>query len=106
MQAKENTLSTRKVGLSKGKPRIWLEKGELSDNGIHHGMRFDVYPMGYGIRIEIAATGKRKIAGTPERPIIDMAGKVVSGSGFDHGDEFYIHAVDGGLDLIKINKEG
>ena len=91
----------RKVGMNKGKPRIWLEGSELISNGITHGMRFDVHPVKDGLAIQINPEGKRKIAGTPARPIIDMSGGTVTTGGFDIGDTFDIVNSASGIGLIK-----
>ena len=81
---------TRKIGMNRGKPRIWLEGKELTDFGIHHGMRYNVQPINNGLAIAINPEGKRKIAGTKGRPIIDMTGRTVEAGGFAAGDTFEI----------------
>jgi hypothetical protein len=86
-------VQTRKIGLNKGKRRIWLEGAILTDNGIKHGMRFNPVPVSNGLLIRIEDNGKRKIAGKPDRPIIDMTGATVT-SAFDDGTkvvEVYAH---------------
>ena len=75
-------MHTRKIGQNKGKPRIWLEGKELTAFGIKHGQRWNVTVAPNTIVIEVAADGKRKIAGTAARPIIDMTGGTVSGAEF------------------------
>ena len=75
-------MHTRKIGTNKGKPRIWLEGKELTAFGIRHGMRWNVTVAPNTIVIEVDANGKRKIAGTPQRPIIDMTGRTVIGADF------------------------
>ena len=62
-------------------------------------MRFDVLPIGEGLLITINPEGKRKIAGTPARPIIDMSGRTVEAGGFAAGDQFTIDRVKGGIEL-------
>lgn len=39
---------TRKIGLNRGKPRLWLEGKILDDNGFKHGTVWDavVFPEG------------------------------------------------------------
>lgn len=83
-------MHTRKIGMNKGARRIWLQNGELTDHGIKHGDRFDVYPGDNELLIKINPEGKRKIAGKPGREIIDMAGKVVTSSFDDDVDTFQI----------------
>lgn len=94
----------RKVGLNKGKARIWLEGNELISNGIEHGMRYNVMPVAGGLLIDIDPDGKRKIAGTAKRPIIDMSGRTVEAGGFAAGDSFSVTRTDrvGGLLLQKV----
>ena len=70
---------TRKIGQNKGKPRLWLEGKILSDHGFRHGDMWQLLEnFSGGLIIErgltVAGTRKRKIAGSPERPIIDIAG--------------------------------
>ena len=73
---------TRKIGQNRGKPRIWLEGKILTVNHIHHGMRFNVINSPNSIVIVIKADGKRKIAGKPGRPIIDMSAGTITASEF------------------------
>ena len=71
---------TRKIGMNRGKRRIWLEGAVLSDNDINHGMRFDVLNHDNVLEIRVGPEGKRKIAGKPGRPIIDMSGATITDS--------------------------
>ena len=73
---------TRKIGTNRGKNRIWLEGAVLTDNGIYHGMRFNVINSPNSLVIQIAHDGKRKIAGKPGRPIIDMSAATIDNSEF------------------------
>lgn len=73
---------TRKIGMNKGKNRIWLEGAVLTDHGIQHGMRFDVINSPNSLVILIDPDGKRKIAGKPDRPIIDMSAATIDNSEF------------------------
>ena len=93
---------SRKVGTNRGKARIWLEGNELTSNGIKHGMRFDVNPIGNGLAIMISPNGKRKIAGTAARPIIDMSGRTVDAGDFAPGDHFEIVRTPRGIELRKV----
>ena len=71
---------TRKIGLNRGKRRIWLEGAILTDNGINHGQRFNVINSPNSLVIVIDPAGKRKIAGKANRPIIDMSGATITDS--------------------------
>jgi DNA (cytosine-5)-methyltransferase 1 len=95
-------MKTRNIGMNKGKRRIWLQNGELTDNGIHHGMRFDAVPSGNVLEIIINPEGKRKIAGGPDRPIIDMAGKIVTDAFGDDVASFTIEKFAKGIRLVGV----
>ena len=92
-------MKTRKVGMNKGRPRIWLEGAELTDNDIKHGMRFNVETFDGIIRIIIDDDGKRKIAGTPARPVIDMTGRIIECANLIAGDHFTITKRKDGIEL-------
>ncbi len=76
------TIQTRKIGLNRGKNRIWLEGKILTYFGIEHGMRFDVVNSPNSLLILINPDGKRKIAGNKARPIIDMSAGTIDASEF------------------------
>ena len=95
-------MHTRKIGMNRGKRRIWLEGKELTDNGIRHGMRYNVMIGDCALRIVIDPDGKRKIAGTPARPIIDMSGGTVTMCFADIIEAFEIHKTHNGIALIGI----
>ena len=76
------TTTTRNIGSNKGRPRIWLEGDVLAAHGLAHGSRWNVTTAPGVLTIAIDADGKRKIAGSPARPIIDMTGRTVE-SAFD-----------------------
>lgn len=62
---------SRKLGANRGKCRLWLEGALLADAGYKRGDRFDI-EFGLGrVVITRYADGKRKVAGTDSRPIID-----------------------------------
>lgn len=63
---------TRKLGINRGKPRLWLEGKILLDNGFNKGDNWSLDLINNGFIIKLASEGTRKIAGTPERPIIDI----------------------------------
>lgn len=95
-------MSIRNIGVNRGKRRIWLQNGELTDNGIFHGMRFDVTPEDNALLITINPDGARKIAGKPDRPIIDMAGKIVTDSFDDSVTSFEIIRQANGIRLAGV----
>lgn len=73
MQNETKTTVTRKIGSNRGKARLWLEGVALSSQLWKRGDRFDINFDEDAKRIVITrnADGKRKIAGTDSRPIID-----------------------------------
>jgi hypothetical protein len=61
---------------SKGVPRLWIEKGPLLVYGWRSGDRFDaIYTPSGGLLYIKNPQGKRKVHGTPDRPLIDTATK-------------------------------
>jgi hypothetical protein len=68
-----------KIGTSKkiARSRIWLEGRRLIDAGLAHGVRYDVRETLSGIVISAHPMGNRRVAGTPERPVIDITGAMV-----------------------------
>ena len=77
---KNENIVSRKIGLNKGKRRIWLEGAVLSNAGFNHGDRFNVYHGKNVLEIVWDLHGKRKIAGKPGRPIIDMSAGTIDAS--------------------------
>lgn len=73
--------ATRNVGMNRGKPRLWIEGKILIDAGLDHGQRWDIVPMPHGFKIVRSPFGKRKIAGKPGRPIIDITGSTLGALG-------------------------
>lgn len=69
-----NKTATRKIGQNRGKPRLWIEGKLLEEAGLGHGNRWNLVPINGGFLIQRDAEGKRKIAGKPGRPVIDIAG--------------------------------
>jgi hypothetical protein len=61
---------TRKIGKNRGRARLWIEGKSLLSEGWRVGRRFNIE---FGAKIVLTADpdGKRKIAGTATRPIID-----------------------------------
>ena len=96
-------LYTRNLGINKGKRRLWLEGAILTDNGINHGMRWNIISNGDNhIIVEIAENGKRKIAGKPARPIIDIAGKTITDAFADTIERVSIARISGGIIITGI----
>lgn len=63
----------RRVGMNRGKPRIWIEGKILTEAGFKPGDRYDFD----GTRITRNPEGKRKISGKGDRPIVDISGRAV-----------------------------
>jgi hypothetical protein len=66
----EQTIVTRQLGSNRGKCRLWIEGKDLADAGWRRGDRFDVEYADCLI-LRRNPDGKRKIAGTAGRPIVD-----------------------------------
>ena len=58
--------------MNRGKARLWIEGDSLQSMGWTRGKRFNVTFGNGAIIIEAITNGKRKIAGTESRPIIDI----------------------------------
>lgn len=65
------TTALRKLGLNKGKVRLWVEGKLLSDSNWNRGDAFDVIWLDGVLRYIKNPNGSRKVAGTEARPIID-----------------------------------
>jgi len=74
-----------KVGASKRIPqsRIWIEGWRLTGAGFAHGTRYNVVWNDAGATLIPDAAGVRKVAGSPDRPIIDITGEKVRALGQD-----------------------
>lgn len=68
----------RKIGKNRGNRRIWLEGKSLAVAGWNKGDRYDRVIANGQICLMKHPTGARKVAGTTDRPIIDLAGKWVT----------------------------
>ena len=63
----------RKIGSNKGKPRLWIEGKALIEAGLPHGTRWDLVSASQGaLCITANEKGSRKVAGSPDRPVIDV----------------------------------
>jgi len=72
-----------KVGAAKriSQSRIWLEGSRLLLSGFAHGTRYDVKWTADGAVLIPDTAGARKVAGTVDRPIIDITGEKVRALG-------------------------
>ena len=71
-----------KVGNNRGKKRVWMEGNFLKNAGIVRGMKFSKRILTEGIQpmmvLEFDDQGPHTVAGTEQRPIIDMNGKYLA----------------------------
>ena len=70
----------RNIGTNRERPRLWLEGAILLESGFKHGDRWDFTNEPDKLIIKNNPQGKRKIAGSKARPIIDIIGKVIEDS--------------------------
>lgn len=85
--------TTRKIGLGRGKARLWIEGKVLAEAGWNKGVPFvAVFEEGlvrYLPVLHPATVGlpERKVAGMPDRPIIDTnTDKLLDALGVEVGD--------------------
>jgi len=88
-------LQTYTIRANRGRPRIWLEGKRLVEAGYERGVRFDVVPLplrdgGMVLAQNEDGTGKRKVSGKGDRPIIDIVGAEIVNSKLRVGDEVVI----------------
>lgn len=71
-----------KLGMAKGKPRVWLEGAKLLREGFIPGARFDVIPKEKSFEIKAANDGKYTISRRESRgcmlPVIDVRSDVLA----------------------------
>ena len=65
----------RNIGSNRGNRRVWIEGSIISTEGWSNGDRYDRTVEGSMIHLSKSPEGRYKVAGTAERPIIDMTGK-------------------------------
>lgn len=70
----EKVTFTRKRGLNRGKPRLWIEGKNLAAAGFKPGDTWTLVQTEAGFNICADSEGKRKIVGKGEKPIIDITG--------------------------------
>ncbi len=71
-----------KVGNNRGKKRVWMEGNFLKNAGIVRGMKFSKRILTEGFQpmmvLDFDDQGPHTVAGTEQRPIIDMNGKYLA----------------------------
>ena len=83
------------VRANRGRPRIWLEGKRLAAAGFERGVRFDL-TLGtkrYGgllLYLNEDGSGKRKVSGQGDRPIVDIVGAEIQRCGLQSGDDVVI----------------
>lgn len=70
---------TRKIGSNRGKPRLWLEGAVVFAAGLTRGTAWQLMPCHGGFDIVATDDGSRHVAGTADRPILDISGCSVCG---------------------------
>lgn len=70
-------IAHRNIGSNKGNARVWIEGDILASQGWTRGTRYDRLVEVETGRIHLTANpdGRYKVAGTDDRPILDLAGK-------------------------------
>jgi len=63
-----------RIAHNRGKPRVWIEGNFLAASGIFTGMRFDRTFDDGAMILTFGATGKHRVSGSAQRPIIDLNG--------------------------------
>lgn len=82
-QPNKEPMKTKKlnVGQNRGKSRVWIENGPLTEYGWTRGTRYTFVCQKEGsgwARLNKDTSGKRKVAGTDTRPIIDLCNNQVA----------------------------
>lgn len=98
---------TRKIGLNRGKPRLWLERKVLTEAGFAPGDKFSLTETKPGVLLISRAplTGKRTVSGKGDRPVIDIAGTVLTQAGLAHGDTVTVDYHNGSAALVVTKQE-
>ena len=71
---------TRNIGQNRGRPRIWLEKAVLLDNGFNYHDKFKAINEVDRIVLQVDPLGDRTVSGSDSRPVIDLSGAVIERS--------------------------
>lgn len=72
--------TTRNIGRNRGRPRLWLEKAVLSQNGFAYHDKIKVTNQENRLLIEVDPFGDRTVSGSEARPVIDLSGAVIERS--------------------------
>ena len=62
----------RKVARNRGNARVWIEGKKLNQIGWSNGKRFNSVFNADNVTLTLSPSGERKVAGNPDRPIIDI----------------------------------
>ena len=65
-------IKAKKIGKNRGKPRLWIEGKMLLNNDWIKGVQFQVEYFPTGVRIDRGIDSNHTVAGSFERPIIDL----------------------------------
>ena len=97
---------TLKIGLNKGKRRLWIEGRFLIDCNLPHGAQWRIFTAnGDTLWIQTDANGDRRIAGTMTRPIIDIAAdRLFESLGWEAGDVVTLRYSASGDGAIIVTK--
>ena len=69
---------TYKSGTNRGNRRIWIEGARLLRAGINRGVKFSRTLDGDVMRLRFDGEGRHTVAGSDERPIVDLNGKYLN----------------------------
>jgi len=72
------TTHVYKSGTNRGNRRIWIEGQRLVALGVSRGLKFRREMNADTMDLIIGGEGQHTVAGTPERPIIDLNGKYLN----------------------------
>ncbi len=64
----------RRIGRNRGRARLWLEGKHLDAAGLPHGTHWRLDQTDTGLVLSKDPDGRRRIAGRPDRPVIDIVG--------------------------------
>jgi DNA (cytosine-5)-methyltransferase 1 len=70
----------RNIGQNRGRPRIWLEKAVLLDNGFNYHDKIKIVNEADRMIIQVDPFGDRTVSGSTARPVIDLSGAVIERS--------------------------
>ncbi len=100
--------ATRKIGRNRGKPRLWIEGEILNRAGFSHGTEWQLLGATDGLTLqtsealEVVGVRVRRVAGTPARPVIDIAGASLGDIG---KAEHVTLEFEPGSGLIKVTRK-